>query len=188
MVALTPEQLTADAFAPYGRVVERPFRSPDATGPGWRWWAETALLPGDGRPWGVGYLDLEPTAPQFDWAERHMRTLEAILATAGDVLVYVGPPDHPEEPGRLPSLERFRVFRVPAGSGVIMDRGVWHGAPLAADAPTRALVLILEGTGRHDVTIARFPDRPVRIEEAAPATSLAASKKRRGGASDDKER
>src|SRR5439155_3272247 len=67
MVALTPEQLTADAFAPYGRVVERPFRSPDADGPGWRWWAETALLPGDGRPWGVGYLELEPTAPQFDW-------------------------------------------------------------------------------------------------------------------------
>ena len=166
MVTLAAEPLTPDAFAPYGRVVQLPVRSPDAEGPGWRWWAETALLAGDGRPWGVGYLDLEPVAAQFDWAERHMRTLEGVFATAGDLLVYVGPGDHPDEPGRVPPLERFRVFRVPAGSGVVMDRGVWHGAPLAIGAPTRALVLILEGTGRHDVTVARFPDTPVRIEEA----------------------
>jgi hypothetical protein len=45
-----------------------------------------------------------------------------------------------------------------------MDRAVWHGAPLA-EAPTRALVLILEGTGRHDVTMVRFPDGPVAIGE-----------------------
>ena len=53
-------------------------------------------------------------------------------------------------------LPRSRAFRVPAGSGVVMDRGVWHGAPLAVERPTAAVVLILEGTGRSDVTLARF--------------------------------
>jgi ureidoglycolate hydrolase len=122
------------------------------------------MLSGDGRPWGLGYLDLRPVDPAFDWAERHMRTLEAILATADDLLVYVGPSEHPEEPDRLPALDRFRAFRVPAGSGVVMDRGVWHGAPFAARGPTPALVLIQEGTGRHDVTVVRFPETPVPIE------------------------
>ena len=168
MTSLTALELTPEAFAPYGRVVERPSRARDADGPGWRWWAETLVLAGDGRAWTVGYLDLQPTEAQFDWAERHMRSPEALLATAGDLYVYVGPADHLEEPGRLPAFDRFRAFRVPAGTGIVMDRGVWHGAPFAADGPTPALVLLLEGTGRHDVTLVRFPDSPVAIEPGRP--------------------
>jgi len=166
MAPLPVEALTPESFAPFGRVVTRPGRSPDATGPGWSWWAETALLSGDGRPFGLGYLDLEPSQRSFDWAERHMRTLEAVFATSGDLLLYVAPAEHPDEPLRLPDLDRFKVFRVPAGAGVVMDRAVWHGAPLAADGPTPALVLILEGTGRHDVSLVRFPRVAI---DAAPA-------------------
>jgi ureidoglycolate hydrolase len=158
---VTVETLTADAFAPYGRVIARPERPTDAEGPGWTWWAETALLSGDGRAMGVGYLDLQPGTTSFDWAERHMRTQEAVLAMSTDILLYVGPPEHREEPLRLPSLDAFRVFRVPEGGGVVMDRGVWHGAPFAVQRPGNALVLILEGTGRTDV--AKVPFDPVDI-------------------------
>jgi ureidoglycolate lyase len=156
------EPLTPEAFAPFGRVIERPERPSDAEGPGWRWWAETVLLAGDGRPFGVGYLDLEPSKRRFDWAERHMRTQESVLATSADLLLYVGPADHRDEPPRLPSFERFRAFRVPAGSGVVMDRAVWHGAPLTVDRASAAVVLIQEGTGRSDVTIARFD--PIELQ------------------------
>ena len=103
MIRLPVEPLTAEAFAPYGRVVERPERPEDAAGPGWRWWAETAYLAGDGRPFGVGYLDLWPAGGTFDWAERHLRTQEAVFATSADLLVYVAPADHPEDPARLPA-------------------------------------------------------------------------------------
>jgi ureidoglycolate lyase len=158
---LDAQPLTPDAFAPYGRVIARPEREGDAAGPGWRWWAETVLLAGDGRPFGVGYLDLQPDDRRFDWAERHMRTQEAIIATSSELLVYVGPADHLEEPGRLPAIDRFTAFRLPPGEGIVMDRAVWHGAPLAVDQPSSAIVLILEGTGRTDVAWARFD--PVEI-------------------------
>lgn len=160
---LDVEELTGTAFAPFGRVIARPERERDAEGPGWRWWAETAFVSGDGRPVGIGYLDLEPTEPAFDWAERHMRTQEAVFATSSDLLLYAGPADHPEEPGRLPPLERFRAFRVPAGAGVVMDRGVWHGAPFTSDRPAAATVLLLEGTGRTDVTVVRFDPVEIRM-------------------------
>jgi len=153
---LAAEPLTADAFAPYGRVISRPERPNDASGPGWTWWAETALLSGDGRAMGVGYLDLEPGTRSFDWAERHLRTQEAVLAMSTDILLYVGPPEHREEPLRLPPVETFRVFRVPEGGGVVMDRAVWHGAPFAVERPGTAVVLILEGTGRTDVAKVSF--------------------------------
>ena len=155
-LAIAIEPLSAEAFAPFGRVIERPERERDAEGPGWRWWAETALIAGDGRPVGIGYLDLAPVERRFDWAERHLRTQEAVFATSSDLLLYVGPAEHLDEPDRLPSLDRFRVFRVPAGGGVVMDRGVWHGAPFTVDVPGQAIVLLLEGTSRSDVTLARF--------------------------------
>lgn len=164
MTAIRAEELSLEAFEPFGGVITLPSQDPHATGPGWRWWPETVLLEGDGRPWGIGYLDLEPTDARFDWAERHLRTKEAILATSADLLVYVGPPEHPEEPERLPGLDRFRAFRVPAGMGVVLDRAVWHGAPFTLGRPAPALVLILEGTGREDVTVVRFPDTPIEIE------------------------
>ena len=169
-VALPVRSLSPDSFAAYGTVIAPPDRDADGSGPGWRWWAETALLDGDERRWGVGYLDLEPVRPaRFDWAERHMRTPEVVVPLGGPCLIYVAPAEHRDEPRRLPPLDRFEVFRVPRGLGVVLARGVWHGAPLAADGPTAAMVLILEGTGRNDVTIVRFEDTPVTVDEDASA-------------------
>jgi ureidoglycolate hydrolase len=161
---LAVRALTAEAFSPYGRVIERPRRNRDASGPGWEWWAETLMLDGDPRPWGIGYLDLQPTDLRFDWAERHLRSPEGIVPLGGGCFVYVGPADHLDEPAKLPPFERFEVFRVPAGAGVVMDPGVWHGAPFADGRPGAAIVLLLEGTPSDDVTKVTFEDTPVEID------------------------
>jgi ureidoglycolate lyase len=162
---LPVDDLTDEAFAPFGAVVGEPARTHDATGPGWRWWGETSVLEDDGRPWTIGYLDIEPSPPpRFDWAERHLRSQEAIVPVSGGCLVYVAPPDHPEDANRLPPFEAFRVFRVPPGRGVVMHPAVWHGAPIADDGPAKAIVLLLAGTGRDDVTLVRFDEAPIHIE------------------------
>jgi ureidoglycolate lyase len=157
------EPLTAEAFAPFGAIVEAPASAPQASGPGWQWWGETALMEGDSRPYGIGYLRIEPAAPRFDWAERHMRSPEMIVPLAGACLVYVGPAEYPQRPDQLPELDHFRVFEVRAGQAVILNPGVWHGAPLAVGSPLSAIVLLKQGTGTTDVTVVRFEDRPVEI-------------------------
>jgi ureidoglycolate hydrolase len=156
--------LTPGAFAPFGEVIAQPPRDHDAAGPGWRWWGETALLAPDGRPYGIGYLDLQPAPPRFDWAERHMRSQEMLIPAGGDCLVYVGPPDHPEAPDRPPSLDRFQVFRVRQGQAVLLHPGVWHGAPLALDRALNVVVLLLQGTGATDTSVVRFEETPVEID------------------------
>jgi ureidoglycolate lyase len=162
---LSIEPLTAEAFRPFGQVIEQPQQAPDAAGPGWQWWGEMALLRSDGRPYGIGYLDLQPTALRFDWAERHMRSAEILVPSGGDCLVYVGPPEHPDQPDRLPPLEHFRVFRVGQGQGVLLHPGVWHGAPLALDQPLNVVVLLLQATGSTDTSVVRFTDTSVEIED-----------------------
>ncbi len=158
------EPLTTQAFAPFGQVIKEPNGLPSATGPGWQWWGETALLAADQRPYGIGYLALEPADLCFNWAERHMRSGELLIPTSGDCLVYVGPPDHPEQPDLLPPLEQFRVFRVRQGEGVLLHPGVWHGAPLAIDRPLNVVVLLLQHSGAVDTSVVRFGDTLVTIQ------------------------
>ena len=161
---LSIEDLTAEAFAPYGTVVEQPQRDQDASGPGWTWWGENVALAGGDRPYALGYLDLKPAPLRFDWAERHMQSDELLIPMGGECLVYVGPPDDPDEPMRLPPLERFRVFRVKPGQAVLLGKGVWHGAPLAVDRPLNVVVALLRDTGRLDGHVVRFEATPVDIE------------------------
>jgi ureidoglycolate hydrolase len=160
---LRAEALTAQAFHPFGRVIERPARAGDATGPRWRWWADTALMDDDHRAYGIGYLALEPGELAFDWAERHMRTVEVVLPLGGDCLVYVGPPQHRDEPARAPRRDLFRVFRVTRGQGVLLDRAVWHGAPLALGHALDVVVVLLQDTGKTDTSLVRFDEGPIQV-------------------------
>jgi ureidoglycolate lyase len=151
------EALTPEAFEPFGMVVGRPAAPADASAPGWSWWAHAGGLPAEERPYAIGYLALEPAEPAFDWAERHERSVEMIAPLGAECLVYVAAPG--------PEPESFRVFRVQPGQAVVLDRGVWHGAPLAPREPTAALVLLLEGTGAQDTVVHTFSDKPIRIED-----------------------
>jgi ureidoglycolate lyase len=150
------EPLTQEAFEPFGAVIARPGGAADASGDGWSWWAQTALVPAGDGPYAVGYLALEPAEPAFDWAERHDRTVELIAPLGGECVVYVAPP--------APQPADFRAFRVRPGEAVVLDPGVWHGAPLAPAGPAAAMVLLARGTGTDDTVVCRFPDNPLRIE------------------------
>ena len=158
------QDLTAQAFRPFGKIIEQPNRAEDAQGPGWTWWGENALMENADRPYQIGYLDLKPSELKFDWAERHMRSAELIIPTGGDCLVYVAPPEYPDEPERMPAFDRFQVFKVRAGQAILLDKGVWHGAPLAINTPLNAIVLLLSRTGEVDLSLVRFEENPVSIK------------------------
>jgi ureidoglycolate lyase len=149
---MVAEPLTHDAFRPFGTVVTRPSDAPDAAGPGWSWWARTGALPP--ADYAIGYLALEPAASAFDWAEYHPGSVELVAPLGGECLVYVAAPG--EDPGD------FRAFRVAAGEAVILDRGVWHGAPLALAGPLTAMVALQH---RADTVMARFDRISITMED-----------------------
>jgi ureidoglycolate hydrolase len=92
-----------------------------------------------------------------------MQASELLLPLGGECLVYVGPPDYLDEPDRMPGLERFRVFGVKQGQGVLLKPGVWHGAPLAFGGQLNVAVLLLKDTGAMDTSLVRFEEHPVLI-------------------------
>ena len=160
MMQTQVQELRAETFAPYGSVIERPATPGEASGPGWMWWSEIATLATTDRPYAMGYLDLTPEPLQFDWAESHAHSPEIIIPLGGDALIYVG------AAVETPEWDRFEVFRMRPGQAVVLNPGVWHGAPMAIHRPLRALVLLRRGTGTDDVKIATTEP----IEVVAPLT------------------
>lgn len=157
VIQLPIQDLTPEAFAPFGDVIEQPDRPADGGGPGWQWWGGVSILPVEARPYGIGYLDLKPVAEtRFDWAERHEFTPELLVPTGGECLIHVAPPDFPDKLDQLPPLERFQIFRLRPGQAVLLKPKVWHGAPLALHEPTHVVVLLYKDTGSSNTSVVRF--------------------------------
>lgn len=150
---LAVENPSPESFAPFGRFVAAPTEEPDAVGDPWLWWAQTALLDRPERPYAIGYLEVERGRSGFDWAERHRDSEELVIPVVGELLLYAAAPDP----------DAFRVFRLRPGQAVVLGKGVWHGAPLAAAGPASAIVLLAERTGELDTDKVHFEE--ITVEE-----------------------
>lgn len=155
------EALSAQAFAPFGTVIERPGRPADASGSGWQWWGELLNLSGGDQPYAIGVVSLTPAPLRFDWAERHEHSDELIVPMGDGCLIYVGPA---EVADISTALDQFHAFRLAPGQAVLLRRGVWHGAPIAAEQALKVLIVLLHNTGRQDTRVVRFEQTPVQIQ------------------------
>jgi len=100
--------------------------------------------------------------PVVDITEYHDGCEEGILPLDSDVLIHVAPAT---PPGVVP-LDRIEVFRVPKGTFVSLNAGVWHHAPFALGSEAANVLIVLpERTYAADCTVEMIPkDRQVQIE------------------------
>jgi ureidoglycolate lyase len=142
MRELTPEPLTADAFAPFGDVIEVSDRAEAMPiNYGWttRFNALTDVSVGDGRAI-ISIFRSKPLEPLvLKIFERHPLGSQAFMPLQGrPYLVAVA------TPGEFDAA-RVRVFRAEPGQGVNYARGTWHHFLLALDAESDFLVVDRDG-------------------------------------------
>jgi ureidoglycolate lyase len=89
----------------------------------------------------------------IDITEFHSSTGEALLPLDADVLIHVAP----ATPNGVVPLEKFRVFRVPRGTLVILRPGVWHHAPFSVHGVANVLIVLPERTYANDCTVVELP-------------------------------
>ena len=76
----------------------------------------------------------------IDVAEYHTAVGEGILPLDRDILIHVAPATPPD--GKVP-LDRFRVFKVPRGTMVVLRPGVWHHAPFVTNGAVANVLIVL---------------------------------------------
>jgi ureidoglycolate lyase len=146
MRELVPEPLTADAFAPFGDLIEASDRAEMlAINYGWttRFNALSDVAVGDGHAI-LSIFRSRPLTPLvLKVFERHPLGSQAFMPLQGrPYLVAVAPP------GAFDAAA-VRVFRAETHQGVNYARGTWHHFLLALEAESDFLVVDREGPGEN---------------------------------------
>ena len=150
MLKFKIEQLSAEAFKPFGHYynMDDP-QGYSLDGPLHKFYPDRLW---DAYAGHVGFSAIRVRKPEkmiVDTIEYHTTTSEIILPINGDMILHVAPAS-----AGTPVTHLTKVFLVPKGTMVQMNAGVWHLAPLPAEADElHALIILPECTYANDCTV-----------------------------------
>lgn len=166
MTTLAIEPLTAEAFRPFGDVIEasesvRHFSINDGFAERYHDLASIDVERGGGRTILSIFKALPRSLPmQLVLLERHPLGSQAFMPLSGlPYLVVVA------EAGPVPNLAQIRCFRAATGQGVNYARGTWHHPLIGLQAPSDFLV-VDRGGAPGDANCDEYPlsDTPIWIK------------------------
>ncbi len=98
----------------------------------------------------------------IDVLEYHNRCNEMLMPLDGSLLLQVAPATAQDEP-----YGKIEVFRVPKGTAIVLNYGVWHHAPFAYKCDAVNVFAILpERTYKNDCYVLDIPEeKRIRIIE-----------------------
>ncbi len=150
MKTIKVEALTKEAFAPFGQYYT--MDTPDGyplTGEIHRFFPDRVVAY---QGHSVGFSPIlvkRPPVMKITSIEYHTTTCEMILPLNDDMILHVAPPS-----AGKPLPEHTRAFLVPRHTLIKMNACVWHLAPLPANAPELAAMIVLpECTYMNDCTV-----------------------------------
>ncbi len=157
-VVLPVEELTNEAFSPYGSVLDHQKLKPKMNEEVFTFWDSLAKMDISGKT-EIGFLEVISREPEFSEFERHTQTEETFFALEGEVIALVAAPSPRQD---LPDVGTAKAFRLEAGKGICMREGTWHWLPYPLQESARLLVIFREGT----------PDDDLEIKDLAKAESI----------------
>ena len=134
--AITAEALTAESFAPYGRIVAFDGSAPElvrtAGSVGSDWTDAYDERPITRETPSLG-MTSAPGAPFVSTVmERHANVEEALLPAGRAIVLAVAE----ASAATAPAADDVRAFLIPPGAAVVLTPGTWHDACRGVDGPT----------------------------------------------------
>lgn len=157
MKKIEAQQLTAEAFQPYGRVFKPPTDRPLAESDAFSFWSDVVHFEINGEA-EVGWCVVRAHDAPIDWFEKHDRTPELLIPVDAPMILPVMDAD-----------ANVAAFRVDVGQAVIINRNVWHSAciPAGGAASASYFVIFRRGTPAEDVMKTEVQD--FRIVSESPS-------------------
>jgi len=162
MRELTPEPLTAEAFAPFGRVIEASDEAAKLDinqGHAVRYDRLAEIDVADGG--GTGVISLFRARPLAELVlrvfERHPLGSQSFVPLSGRPYLVAVAPAGDFDPAQI------RLFRAEGHQGIHYRKGTWHHFLLVLEADSDFLVIDRAGPGDNCEEIALGPDDEVRV-------------------------
>lgn len=142
---LPVEELSADAFAPYGTVWGRPYSDGlrGFTNPATDFWHQDFFDCGEhGKP-EVLWVNYRKNDGLVTTLEAHWLTQQAIVPLGPQGIIHVVALC--DASGTQPDLATLKAFHVPSGTGISMNPACWHASQVA-DTQVTCLMLTRDST------------------------------------------
>lgn len=146
VVTLRLEDATADALAPFGKIIGKAAGAPSVPVDFYKG-AVKMSYPAKfacEHPVEITLASLDKRPGEVRYMERHFQHTQAFLPLGGKPFVAVMAP--PTD-GDLPDLGQVRAFRFDGSAGFVMHLGTWHEFPFAIEQDTDIVVILSSQTG-----------------------------------------
>ena len=144
MRRIVAEPLTAEAFKPYGAVLESPLA------PGRAYHSDTLTNARPQAPVSLAVVTVAPTAAlplEVKVLERHEHSSQTFVPLSVARYLVLATLD---APGGGPDVARLRAFVARAGQGVTYARGTWHHPVTVLDAAASFAVFMWRDGSKAD--------------------------------------
>ena len=143
-VKLKVEPMTADAFSPFGELLDATEPSPDHSG--------SFPVSFDGGKVRVSTALLLYKGLKFTGLEQHFHVTQAFIPISGaPAVVAVAAPTPQGDANAIPKSEDVRAFLIDGTKGYMLKKGTWHSDRLPLYGPGSKMVIITDEETSQDL-------------------------------------
>ncbi len=153
-IAVLCEDADKIAFDIFGQILDPGNITPSDITPELRFW--NALNTGE-IPGAVSFSILETSNRSVfcDTLECHTETTETLLPLDGDIRLFVAETSS----SNSLNIDTVKCMRIPAGTGVTLNKGIWHYLPIVERNPVKILIVFAADTPGKDMNKMRLEKR-----------------------------
>ena len=142
------QQLTQEAFAPYGKVLTTEGLTAGGNPATHLWYPQVSVID---QATSINLMEIQPREFISQKFEAHDHTAENLIPMTGGMIVTVLPHDEF-------NVDSMAAFYIPQGKGVCINPGVWHFVPFPMGTPVMCSVIFVNGTSSNDIYFDELPE------------------------------
>jgi ureidoglycolate hydrolase len=149
------KKLTASSFAKFGKVADAHTVPPLVETENLKFWTTIATYTVDGET-EIALCHVKKSVDFVGLLERHVKTPEILVPIKGDFLLPVAPAGNLEDITEIPEASGVEAFLVRSNQAVVMEKGVWHTAPIPIGKETSFFVIFKKETTKQDAVFKKL--------------------------------
>jgi ureidoglycolate hydrolase len=155
LLTVKAKRLTASSFSKFGKMADAHTVLPLIETENLKFWTTIATYTVDGET-EIALCYVKKSVDFVELLERHVKTPEILVPIKGDFIFPVAPAGYLLDQTEIPEASGVEAFLVRSNQAVVMEKGVWHTAPIPIGKETAFFVIFKKETTKQDAVFRKL--------------------------------
>jgi ureidoglycolate hydrolase len=151
------KKLITSSFSKFGKVADAHTILPLVETENLKFWTTIATYTVDGET-EIALCHIKKSVNFVGLLERYVKTTEILVPIKGDFILPVAPIGNLQNQTEIPEASGVEAFLVRSNQAVVMEKGVWHTAPIPIGKETAFFVIFKKETTKQDTVFKKLRD------------------------------